>query len=94
MPLFVEGWDQALHEIGRMSFATVLSAQRAADLLKSVHDLPVLVVAGAEDVLVSLKSAQAMASKFANSVCAIFSSYIYNSFKDEVFPQVSSGHGL
>ncbi|KAJ3685283.1 hypothetical protein LUZ61_014447 [Rhynchospora tenuis] len=67
MPLFVEGWDEALHEIGRMSFATVLSPQRAADLLKSVHDLPVLVVAGAEDVLVSLKSAQAMASRFANS---------------------------
>ncbi|KAJ4771075.1 alpha/beta-Hydrolases superfamily protein [Rhynchospora pubera] len=67
MPLFVEGWDEALHEIGRMSFATVLSPQHAADLLKSVHDLPVLVVAGAEDVLVSLKSAQAMASKFANS---------------------------
>ncbi|XP_078153399.1 uncharacterized protein LOC144548567 [Carex rostrata] len=67
MPLFVEGWDEALHEIGRMSFATVLSAQRAADLLKTVHDLPILVIAGAEDVLVSLKSAQAMASKFANS---------------------------
>jgi pimeloyl-ACP methyl ester carboxylesterase len=72
MPLFVEGWDEALHEIGRMSFATVLSAQHAADLLKSVYYLPVLVVAGAEDVLVSLKSAQAMASKFAKSVRAIF----------------------
>lgn len=33
-----------------------------------MEDLPVLVVAGSEDALVSLKSAQAMASKFVNSV--------------------------
>jgi hypothetical protein len=33
-----------------------------------VEDLPVLVVAGSEDVLVSLKSAQIMASKLVNSV--------------------------
>ncbi|OAY63686.1 Bifunctional epoxide hydrolase 2 [Ananas comosus] len=62
-PLFVEGWDEALHEIGRLSFATVLSSQSAAALLKSAEDLPVLVVAGAEDVLVPFKSVQAMASK-------------------------------
>lgn len=67
-PLCVEGWDEALHEIGRLSFATVLSSQNATALLKSVEDLPVLVVAGAEDALVSLKSAQAMASKVLNSV--------------------------
>lgn len=66
-PLCVEGWDEALHEIGRLSFSTVLSSQNAAVLLKSVEDLPVLVVAGAEDALVSLKSAQAMASKLLNS---------------------------
>ncbi|XP_072967800.1 uncharacterized protein [Typha angustifolia] len=66
-PLFVEGWDEALHEIGRLSFATVLSPQNAAALLKSVEDLPVLVVVGAEDVLVSFKSAQNMASRLVNS---------------------------
>ncbi|KAF8400707.1 hypothetical protein HHK36_014007 [Tetracentron sinense] len=66
-PLCVEGWDDALHEIGRLSFETVLSPQNAASLLKAVEDLPVLVVAGADDALVSLKSAQAMASKLLNS---------------------------
>ncbi|KAM0855461.1 hypothetical protein ACQ4PT_049765 [Festuca glaucescens] len=66
-PLFVEGWDEALHEVGRLSFSTVLSPKRAAELLRSVEDLPVLVVAGSEDVLVSLKSAQIMASKLVNS---------------------------
>ncbi|KAJ6802533.1 uncharacterized protein M6B38_192045 [Iris pallida] len=66
-PLWVEGWDEALHEIGRLSFSTVLSPQTAAGLLKSVEDLPVLVVAGAEDALVSVKSAQTMASKLVNS---------------------------
>ncbi|XP_077227286.1 uncharacterized protein LOC143860494 [Tasmannia lanceolata] len=66
-PLCVEGWDEALHEIGRLSFSTVLSSQNAAALLKSVDDLPILVVTGAEDALVSLKSAQAMASNLVNS---------------------------
>jgi len=33
-----------------------------------VEDLPVLVVTGSEDALVSVKSAQAMASKLVNSV--------------------------
>jgi len=66
-PLFVEGWDEALHEVGRLSFSTVLSSKRAADLLRSVEDLPVLVVTGSEDALVSVKSAQAMASKLVNS---------------------------
>lgn len=54
--------------MGRFSFATVLSSKRAADLLRSVEDLPVLVVAGSEDALVSVKSAQTMASKLVNSV--------------------------
>ncbi|KAF8393280.1 hypothetical protein HHK36_021521 [Tetracentron sinense] len=66
-PLCVEGWDEALHEIGRLSFETILSPQNAASLLKAVEDLPVLVVTGAEDALVSLKSAQAMASKLVNA---------------------------
>lgn len=66
-PLCVEGWDVSLHEIGKLSYETVLSAQNAEALLKSVEDLPVLVVAGAEDSLVSLKSAQVMASKLVNS---------------------------
>ncbi|XP_068648752.1 uncharacterized protein [Aristolochia californica] len=66
-PLCVEGWDEALQEISRLSYATVLSSQNAGALLKSVHDLPILVVAGAEDALVSLKSSQVMASKLVNS---------------------------
>ncbi|CAI9114046.1 OLC1v1014665C1 [Oldenlandia corymbosa var. corymbosa] len=66
-PLCVEGWDEALHEIGKLSFETVFSSQSADFLLKSVEDLPVLVIAGAEDSLVPLKSVQAMASKLVNS---------------------------
>ncbi|KAJ4718254.1 Alpha/beta hydrolase-like [Melia azedarach] len=66
-PLCVEGWDEALHEIGRLSNETVLQPQCEAALLKAVDDLPVLVIAGAEDALVSLKSSQAMASKLVNS---------------------------
>ncbi|VAH62040.1 unnamed protein product [Triticum turgidum subsp. durum] len=66
-PLYVEGWDEALHEVGRLSFSTVLSSKRATELLRSVEDLPVLVVAGSEDALVSLKSAQTMASELVNS---------------------------
>ncbi|XP_059644679.1 uncharacterized protein LOC132286370 [Cornus florida] len=66
-PLYVDGWDEALHEIGRLSFETVLSPQNAASLLQAVEGLPVLIIAGAEDALVPLKSAQAMASKLVNS---------------------------
>ncbi|XP_031387626.1 uncharacterized protein LOC116200837 isoform X2 [Punica granatum] len=66
-PLRVEGWDEALHEIGRLSYETVLSPQNAVLLLKAVGDLPVLVIAGAEDALIPLKSSQSMASKFVNS---------------------------
>ena len=54
--------------MGRLSFSTVLSSKRAADLLRSVEDLPVLVVTGSEGALVSVKSAEAMASKLVNSV--------------------------
>ncbi|KAJ0231028.1 AB hydrolase-1 domain-containing protein [Hirschfeldia incana] len=66
-PLHVEGWDEALHEIGRLSSEMVLSTQNAQSLLKAVESLPVLVVAGAEDALVPLKSSQVMASKLFNS---------------------------
>nr|DAD44824.1 TPA_asm: hypothetical protein HUJ06_003054 [Nelumbo nucifera] len=66
-PLCVEGWDEALYEISKLSFETVLSSNSAAALLKAIEDLPVLVVAGAEDSLVSLKCSQAIASKFVNS---------------------------
>ncbi|XP_055825467.1 uncharacterized protein LOC129894008 [Solanum dulcamara] len=66
-PLCVEGWDEALHEIGKHSCETVLSPQKAAALLKAVDSLPVLVIGGAEDALVPLKSVQAMASKLVNS---------------------------
>ncbi|KAF6147817.1 hypothetical protein GIB67_014397 [Kingdonia uniflora] len=70
VPLCVEGWDEALHEIGKLSSETFLSTQKVVILLKSLEDLPVLVlvVAGAEDALVSLKYFQVMASKLVNSV--------------------------
>ena len=75
----MEGWDEALHEIGRLSFSTVLSPENAAALLKSVEDLPVLIVAGAEDALVSLKSAQAMSSKLVNSVSLFLYVFVISS---------------
>lgn len=50
----------------------VLAPQNAASLLKAVENLPVLVIAGAEDALVPLKSSQAMASKLLNSVSPSF----------------------
>ncbi|MBA0848765.1 hypothetical protein Goshw_006833, partial [Gossypium schwendimanii] len=66
-PLCVEGWDEALHEIGRLSNETILSPQNATSLLKAVEEMPVLVITGAEDAHISLKSSQAMASKLVNS---------------------------
>ncbi|KAI3737590.1 hypothetical protein L2E82_27598 [Cichorium intybus] len=73
-PLCVEGWDEALYEIGRISSDTVLSEQHASLLVKAVEDTPVLVIAGAEDALVPLKSVQAMSSKFVNSTLVAISS--------------------
>lgn len=67
-PLCLEAWDEALNEISKLSYEMILSPQNASALLKSMGDLPVLVVAGAEDVLVPLKSSQALASKLTNSV--------------------------
>ncbi|XP_010537960.1 PREDICTED: uncharacterized protein LOC104812487 [Tarenaya hassleriana] len=66
-PLHVEGWDEALHEIGRLSYEMVLPPQNTSTLLKDVEELPVLVIAGAEDALVPLKSSQTLASKLVNS---------------------------
>ncbi|KAI7756872.1 hypothetical protein M8C21_000305 [Ambrosia artemisiifolia] len=66
-PLCVEGWDESLHEIGRLSSETILTQQNEALLVKAVHGIPLLIIAGAEDALVPLKSVQAMASKFVNS---------------------------
>ncbi|KAK8584762.1 hypothetical protein V6N13_138711 [Hibiscus sabdariffa] len=66
-PLCVGGWDEALHEICRLSHETILSPQNATSLLKAVEELPVLVIAGAEDSHISLKSSQAMASELVNS---------------------------
>jgi len=70
-PLCVEGWDDALHEIGKLSCEIVLSPQNAMSLLKAVQNLPVLVITGAEDALISLRSAQTMASKFVDSVSVL-----------------------
>ncbi|XP_035845587.1 uncharacterized protein LOC110935643 [Helianthus annuus] len=66
-PLYVEGWDESLYEIGKLSSDTVLTEENASSLVKAVEDTPVMVIAGAEDALVSLKSVQTMASKFVNS---------------------------
>ncbi|XP_057968797.1 uncharacterized protein LOC131158158 isoform X2 [Malania oleifera] len=66
-PLCIEGWDEALNEIAKLSSETVLSSQNAALLLKVVEDLPVLIITGAEDAVVSLKSVQTMVSKLVNS---------------------------
>lgn len=71
-PLSVEGWEEALHEIGKLSSETILSAKNAESLLQAVEHIPVLVIAGAEDSLVPLKSCQAMASKLKNSVRILF----------------------
>lgn len=59
-PFFIEGWDEALNIICRWSFETVLSSQNAEALFKSIEDLPVLVIANAEDSLVSLNARTAM----------------------------------
>lgn len=67
-PLCLEAWDEALNEISKLSYEMILSPQNASALLNSMGDLPVLVVAGAENALVPLKSSQALATKLTNSV--------------------------
>eukprot|EP01018_Ginkgo_biloba_P020298 Gb_28413 [translate_table: standard] len=66
-PLCVEGWDKALIELSKLSTSRVLSPKNASELLKVVQDLPILIAAGAEDILVPLKSAQALAYRLPNS---------------------------
>ncbi|GJW63373.1 PI-PLC X domain-containing protein-like protein [Tanacetum coccineum] len=44
-----------------------LQEQSASVLVKTVEEIPVMVIVGAEDALVPLKSIQTMASKFVNS---------------------------
>ncbi|XP_010500890.1 PREDICTED: uncharacterized protein LOC104778197 [Camelina sativa] len=66
-PLCLEAWDEALNEISKLSYEMILSPHNASALLKSMGDLPFLVVAGAEDALVPLKSSKALASKLTNS---------------------------
>ncbi|KAI3773389.1 hypothetical protein L1987_47916 [Smallanthus sonchifolius] len=50
-PLYVEGWDESLYEIGKLSSDTVLTEENASLLVKAVEDTPVMVIAGAEDAL-------------------------------------------
>ncbi|KAH9311074.1 hypothetical protein KI387_026109, partial [Taxus chinensis] len=66
-PLCVEGWDRALREVGKLSSTSVVSVHNGMELLKAIKELPVLIAAGAEDILVPLKSAHALASKLPNS---------------------------
>ncbi|KAJ0579403.1 hypothetical protein HanHA300_Chr04g0117621 [Helianthus annuus] len=82
-PLYVEGWDESLYEIGKLSSDTVLTEENASTLVKAVEDTPVMVIAGAEDALVSLKSVQTMASKFVNSVSIFYSCCFF--FSNKVF---------
>ncbi|XP_076917698.1 uncharacterized protein LOC143577857 [Bidens hawaiensis] len=72
-PLCVEGWDEALHEIGKLSSETIFTQQNETLLVKAVGDTPLLVIAGAEDALVPLKTVQTMASKFVNSRLVVIS---------------------
>ncbi|XP_076888058.1 uncharacterized protein LOC143538369 [Bidens hawaiensis] len=75
-PLCVEGCDESLYEIRKLSSDTVLTEQSASLLVKAVEDIPVMVITGAEDedALVPLKSVQTMASKFVNSTLVAISS--------------------
>lgn len=79
----MENWDKALKEVSKATSATaVLSSSNAADLVRCVANLPALVVAGIQDNLVPIKSAQSLASQFPSSVCLITSSSCC--FQDEV----------
>eukprot|EP00252_Welwitschia_mirabilis_P004001 TRINITY_DN14137_c0_g1_i1.p1 TRINITY_DN14137_c0_g1~~TRINITY_DN14137_c0_g1_i1.p1 ORF type:complete len:614 (-),score=82.04 TRINITY_DN14137_c0_g1_i1:317-2158(-) len=66
-PLRVEGWDNALAEVSRLSIGSTLSSNDVYGILKSLQRLPVLIASGAEDILVSLRSSQDLASKLPNS---------------------------
>ncbi|CAM6004522.1 unnamed protein product, partial [Sphagnum balticum] len=63
-PLHVEGWDKALAEVSKASMTSgVLSSTSAAELVRCVTNLPVLVIAGVQDHLVPLKAAQSLTSQ-------------------------------
>jgi len=67
-PLYVENWDKALAEVSKATSATaVLSSSNAADLVRCVSSLPALLVAGIQDNLVPIKSAQSLASQLPGS---------------------------
>jgi pimeloyl-ACP methyl ester carboxylesterase len=63
-PLYVEGWDKALAEVNRACMTSaVLSSASAAELVRSVANLPALIVSGVQDKLVPLKASQSLASQ-------------------------------
>ncbi|CAK9195848.1 unnamed protein product [Sphagnum jensenii] len=63
-PLHVEGWDKALAEVNRACMTSaVLSSASAAELIRSVANLPALIVSGVHDKLVPLKASQSLASQ-------------------------------
>jgi pimeloyl-ACP methyl ester carboxylesterase len=63
-PLHVEGWDKALAEVNRACMTSaVLSSASAAELVRSVANLPALIVSGVHDKLVPLKASQSLASQ-------------------------------
>ncbi|GBG85512.1 hypothetical protein CBR_g40151 [Chara braunii] len=62
VPLRVEGWDSALGEVGRLP-AYGDKASTAA-MLRSISSLPVMIVAGANDQIVSSKQASVLATEF------------------------------
>ena len=64
----MEGWDNSLVEVSKLSIQTMLSLNNVLALLKGLQWLPVLIATGAEDILVSLRSSQVLASKFSDSV--------------------------
>lgn len=67
-PLRVENWDKAMSEVCKATSATaVLSTSSAAELVRCVSNLPVLVVAGSKDNLVPIKTTQSLASQLPNS---------------------------
>ncbi len=68
-PLHVEGWDKALAEVNRACMTSaVLSSASAAELIRSVANLPALIVSGVHDKLVPLKASQSLASQLPLSV--------------------------
>lgn len=64
--MHVENWDKALSEVSKATMG--LSTSSAAELLRCMADLPALVVAGIQDNLVPIKSAQSLSSQLPSSV--------------------------